>query len=180
MESYPLKWIESNVAVGYSPKSYTDLETLKLAGITAIVNLCQECYDLHEIEKDFGFHVHHLPVMDEGAPSLEELEQTLEWMTDQLSTGGKVLVHCRFGIGRTGTVITAYLLKTGLSTKQALKKLAPTPSRPMSRAQWDLLEDYADRLETVSRAEFDAVEHEKEPANIFFKKYMQMKSWFNK
>lgn len=177
MESYPLKWIEVNVAVGYAPKSYADLETLKLAGITAIVNLCQECYDLHDIENDFGFHVRHLPVTDEGAPSLEELEQTLEWMTDQLSTGGKVLVHCRFGIGRTGTVIMAYLLKTGLSTRQALKKLAPTPSRPTSRAQWDLLEDYADRLETVSRAEFGSVQPEKTSSNIFFNKYKQLKAW---
>ena len=104
MGSYPLKWIESNLAVGYAPKSNTDLEELKSAGITAIVNLCSECYDLHEIEKNFGFNTYYLPVLDEGAPTIHDLEQALDWMTAQMSTGGKVLVHCRFGIGRTGIV----------------------------------------------------------------------------
>jgi len=35
----------------------------------------------------------------------------------------KVLVHCRFGIGRSGTVIAAWLLKQGYPLDKALKLL---------------------------------------------------------
>ena len=40
-----LKWINSHMAVGQAPRSYDDLGGIREQGITAIVNLCTECYD---------------------------------------------------------------------------------------------------------------------------------------
>ena len=43
------------LAIGHAPMSYEDLESIKKQGINAIVNLCGEFCDLHEIEEKFGF-----------------------------------------------------------------------------------------------------------------------------
>jgi len=37
--SYQLTWVTSQLAVGYAPMSYDDLEVIKKEGIVAIVNL---------------------------------------------------------------------------------------------------------------------------------------------
>ena len=62
MAYYPLKWITNNLAVGYAPGSDNDILSLKQQGIQAIVNLCAECYDLHEIEQSAGFNVLTKPI----------------------------------------------------------------------------------------------------------------------
>ena len=51
---YPVRWITDQLAVGYAPRSHDHLEIIRSQGITAIVNLCAECYDLHHTEKDAG------------------------------------------------------------------------------------------------------------------------------
>lgn len=63
MEEYPLKWINDDLAVGYAPRLAGQLQPIHDAGINAIVNLCTECYDLHEVEKDSNFEVHYLPIV---------------------------------------------------------------------------------------------------------------------
>ena len=102
MGSYQLTWITENIAAGHAPMSPADLEEIRSQGIGAIVNLCGEYCDLHEIEETSGFEVCYLPIPDECAPDVAEMEKALAWLDDILSGGRKALVHCRFGIGRTG------------------------------------------------------------------------------
>ena len=146
MLEYPVRWITAELAVGYAPRSHDDLATIRSQGIGAIVNLCAECYDLYGIEKNAGFDVYHMPIPDEEAPALDDLERALAWVGDFINAGKKILVHCRFGIGRTGTFVAAYLMSKGYSLKTAILKMKHTPSAPMSRSQWDLLERYSEKM----------------------------------
>jgi hypothetical protein len=124
--------------------SYQELDFIKGQGIDSIVNLCGEFVDLHEIEEKYGFDVYYLPLADETAPDMEEMERCLEWIDEALFLGKKVLVHCHHGIGRTGTVITAYLLRRGLDIKpaSALLKMKETRANPANYAQWRLVRKY--------------------------------------
>jgi hypothetical protein len=142
MPEYQLQWITDHLAVGHAPLSYDQLEAIRRQGISAIVNLCAEFCDLHEIEGNYGFEVYYLPVHDNEAPLEPELEKALAWLDEAVYLGKKVLVHCRHGIGRTGTFVTAYLLRRGFGMKLAKRKLENTRACHSSFAQWWLLHKY--------------------------------------
>jgi len=142
MSEYPITWITESIAVGYAPMSYAELETIKAQGIDAIVNLCAEFSDLHEIEASSGFEVYYLPIWDEDIPKIEDMETALAWLDEAIYLGKKVLVHCRHGIGRTGTFITSYMIRRGLSLKAASKKLKSSSANPSNYGQWKLLKKY--------------------------------------
>ncbi|MEN8199101.1 MAG: dual specificity protein phosphatase family protein [Thermodesulfobacteriota bacterium] len=140
---YTLTWITKQLAVGQAPMSYEELDSIKEQGIGAIVNLCGEFSDLHEIEEKAGFEVYHLPVHDECAPELEHMERALHWFDEAIYLNKKILVHCRHGIGRTGTFVSAYLLRRGLGLKLAEKTLKTTRATPTNYQQWKLLRKYS-------------------------------------
>lgn len=142
MSGYLLTWITKNLAVGHAPMSYEELDSIKEQGIGAIVNLCGEFSDLHQIEKDAGFEVFWLPIPDETAPKMEAMEEGLEWLDEATYLGKKVLVHCKHGIGRTGTFVTAYLLRRGFGLKKAGKMLKTTRANPTNFSQWWLLRKF--------------------------------------
>ncbi len=140
---YPLTWLTSQLAVGHAPMSYDELDSIREQGVVAIVNLCGEFTDLHEIEEQAGFEVYFLPTPDECAPELDAMEDALSWLDEALYLKKKVLVHCRHGHGRTGTFISAYLLRRGLALKFTEKKLKGTRANPTNYSQWKLLKQYS-------------------------------------
>ncbi len=123
--------------------SYDELDSIKDQGIRAIVNLCGEFTDLHEIEEQAGFEVCYLPTPDECAPDLEKMKEALEWLDEALYLKKKVLIHCRHGHGRTGTFISAYFLRRGLALKFTEKRLKGTRANPTNYSQWKLLKKYS-------------------------------------
>jgi len=86
-----------------------------------------------------------MPLPDEEAPELKELERALEWLDEALYLGKKVLIHCRHGIGRTGTVLNAYLLRRGLGHKLAGRRLRKIRSKPANFDQWWAIRKYGRR-----------------------------------
>lgn len=142
MSKYQIRWITDQLAVGPAPLSEEDLDVLRNHGITSIINLCGEFCDLAEIERLSGFDVYYLAVDDDSVPAIEEMEQALEWLDEAIFLGKKILVHCRLGLGRTGTFINSYLLRRGFGLKMAQKRLKDIKSTPSSYYQWNLLRKY--------------------------------------
>lgn len=140
--AYPLTWVTEHLAVGGAPMSHVQLDSLRSQGVTAILNLCGEFCDLHEIETAAGFEVHYLPIPDECAPDMAALETALAWLDESVYLGKKVLIHCRHGIGRTGTVLNAYLLRRGLGHKGSARVLRPLRAKPANFDQWWTIRRY--------------------------------------
>ncbi len=146
---YRLTWITDHLAVGYAPTSYVELDAIKEHGIDAIINLCAEFCDLHEIEKKSGFEVYYLPIPDEQAPDLDEMEKALAWLDEALYLGKKTLIHCCHGIGRTGTFVSSYFLRRGMSLKLSSKTLKHSRATPTNYDQWKLLRQYGKKTGTL-------------------------------
>ncbi len=150
---YQPTWITSQIAAGYAPMSYQELDDIRDMDIVAIVNLCGEFSDLHEIEEKAGFEVYHLPVADESVPSMEAMEKALEWLDEAVYLQKKILIHCRHGHGRTGTLVSAYLVRRGLGLKKAEKILKNTRANPTNYSQWKLLRKFHKKEGVLALAE---------------------------
>jgi len=171
---YPLNWITSHLAVGHAPMSYAELDSLRDQGINAIVNLCGEYSDLHQIEEKAGFEVLFLPVEDEHAPEMAAMDEALAWLDEAVYLGKRVLVHCRHGIGRTGTFVTAYLLRRGFTMKQAARMLKPTRANPSNFPQWWLLRKFGKKEGRLTLREPQAANRTHDDLEPFFRRYERL------
>jgi protein-tyrosine phosphatase len=149
---YQLNWITDHLATGHAPMSYEDLDSIREQGIRAIVNLCGEFCDLHQVEEGSGFEVYYLPVVDECAPDLGAMEKALDWMDESIYLDKKVLVHCRLGHGRTGTFIAAYLLRRGFDFKLAEKTMKGRNAKPATYEQRSFLKKYGKQVGPLQTA----------------------------
>lgn len=170
-ESYPVTWLTEDLAVGYAPTSYAQFDAIRLQGIDAILNLCAEFSDLHELEQQAGFDVYYLPVWDEDVPEMDKMEAALAWIDETIYLGKKVLVHCRHGMGRTGTVAAAYLMRRGLSYKAATRKLKSTSASPANYSQWRLVKKYGKLSPALTIREPSLEAKNRVDLTVFFAEY---------
>jgi hypothetical protein len=86
-------------------------------GTQAVLNLCEH-KDLYEVDT-YCWH----PIPDAApAPSLDWLQEQVEFVQEQRVAGKTVYVHCAAGVSRGGMVVTAYLMAhNGWSRDQALE-----------------------------------------------------------
>jgi predicted protein tyrosine phosphatase len=76
------------------------------------------------LEADYNWL--HLPVIDFGAPDAHDKalwQETLEQLLDILNAGGRVLIHCKGGNGRSGMVLLKLQVMQGEGGKDALARL---------------------------------------------------------
>ena len=69
-----------------------------------------------------GVAVRHLPMVDQRACSVAEMDGVVQWIKGAMAVpDSRVMVHCVGGLGRAGTVAACYLRRArGLSTEAAL------------------------------------------------------------
>ena len=115
--------VEGKLAGSGLPMTEDEFEWLVDRGIKSIVTvrevaLPSDWFDGNDID------YMHLQVEDFGAPTIEELDQAVDFIDQQIANGRPAMVHCAAGKGRTGAVIAAYLVKKqNLTAKQAIIKL---------------------------------------------------------
>ena len=93
------------------------LKKLKALGVTAIVNMRMH-NDYSDAEHE-GIKYLHLPTVDNTPPPLDVLIKGADFIDTEIKNKGIVYVHCRQGLGRGPTMAMAYLIKTGLTFKDA-------------------------------------------------------------
>lgn len=105
-----------------------DLDRLRaLYKVDLLVSLIED----HELDKlgikDYpvqanrrGIAVYRSPVVDLNAPSLDQAAHLVGVCLSMASAGRTVVIHCRGGLGRAGTVGACVLVVLGRSAKEAI------------------------------------------------------------
>ena len=138
----------------------TPAERIKLllaAGISCFIDLtepgeCEPYESLLPVEIDYV----RKPIPDQQVPRaiahMYEIQMEIELA---LASGRGVYVHCRAGIGRTGTVVGCFLIEQGAAPGAALEQLnrlwkqcarsATWPLVPQTEAQADFIREWRPR-----------------------------------
>ncbi|HIE24986.1 MAG TPA: hypothetical protein EYP74_03190 [Anaerolineales bacterium] len=88
---------------------------------------------------------HRFSIDDFGTPTQKNMRAILDTIHNTLAQGNAPYVHCWAGMGRTGTVVGCYLVETGMSGTEALKKVdklcyyAPSPQ---TKRQKDFVQNW--------------------------------------
>jgi atypical dual specificity phosphatase len=96
-----------------------ELCNLVQVGITLILNLDELPHPPQTLSK-VGLRQEHVPISDFGAPSMEQIQHALTAISIELANGGAVAVHCRAGLGRTGTMLACVLVERGSPAQEAI------------------------------------------------------------
>ena len=110
----------------------------------------------HEMEYDislwnkYGVKYLHLPTRDFMAPEILEMYKGARWISKILSNGGRVLIHCVGGIGRSNTMVAAYLIYAhNYNTESAISKVRRVES-PVQVSYLKLFKELLDSLPNIS------------------------------
>ena len=107
-----------------------DLDAIKAWGAGVLITLVTpaelielKVERLGEAARARGLAWLHLPIPDVSTPSAEwerQWAQEREAVHDALDHGGRVVVHCKGGLGRAGTVAALILVERGLPPAEAI------------------------------------------------------------
>ena len=122
----------------WSRDLYLDLTRIRDWGASIVVSLIEphefsflDVEELPDVVVELGMKWRHGAIPDRHPPNQSFMQAwpTLkDELTDELSSGKNVFIHCMGGLGRTGVVAAMLLIEAGYSAQQAIA--AVRASRP--------------------------------------------------
>ena len=110
-----------------------DLQAIHDWGARALVSLIEEHeFDLLGVPelpakvRSLGIIWIHLPIVDLEVPDWrfeEKWEKSGTKLSSILGNGGRIVLHCRAGLGRTGTIAARLLVEFGITPREAIAKI---------------------------------------------------------
>jgi atypical dual specificity phosphatase len=132
---------------GFLGSTEEDLKFLQRIGIRLIVTLTES--PLPPLPAALGMHCLHFPVPDMGVPTLRSATWLCRLVLAVMKLDQAVLLHCKAGLGRTGTLLACCLVARGSSPEDAIRTL-----RAICRGyvQSEVQEDFVSQFAELNRS----------------------------
>jgi len=117
-----LWWVIPKKLAGVRKPEAQEIAELQTAGIGAIVSVFHDSSNLSLYEKE-NIPYLWLPIAIDDIPTEEQMQRFSKFVEEQNSIGYSIAVHCSTGRHRTGTILAAYLIQSGLSYEKAMQTL---------------------------------------------------------
>ena len=120
-----------------------DLKALQRVGVTKLITLLEKELDAEHM-KQFGIECLWLPINDMEAPTIEEATEWCKRVEGFIQNDEVTAYHCKAGMGRTGTMLTAQLIWEGMNALDALEHARKIEPRwVQSEVQAKFLEEFS-------------------------------------
>ena len=114
-----MTWITDHLAVGGRVRP-EDIKTLAQVGVTHVIDTRSEHRDDAQALANVQIELCYLPVADTRPFTIEQMMQGASWAHKHMEQGGRVLIHCEHGVGRSVLLTCAVLVYGGMSARDAL------------------------------------------------------------
>jgi atypical dual specificity phosphatase len=132
-------WLIPKKLAGMSRPPLSDLPRLFQAGMRGIVSVMDEPSGIEEY-RQAGFQALWLPITGGKPPTVEQIEQFVNFAEPLIAAEQPVVVHCTSGNRRTGTLLAAYLVAQGESPERAIALIKQArPTAELREAQTEFL-----------------------------------------
>jgi atypical dual specificity phosphatase len=142
------RWLKPN-QLGGTPRPgivgdlRDDLHGLRQLGVRVLISLEETQTIDFELLRASGFLPHHVATADMGVPSLGETFGLCCRVAAWNQAGDVVAIHCKAGLGRTGTMLACQLIFEGESPLRALERVRQiNPSWIQSERQVSFLTEF--------------------------------------
>src|SRR5262249_41700012 len=116
-------WIKRPLLAAMArPEAAGDLAWLREHGIQVLLSLSEDPPRRDGVN-DAGLMVFHVPIGDREARTQEQRARCISAIERAHAGKRGVAVHCTAGLGRTGTVLAAWLVTEGLSAANAVARV---------------------------------------------------------
>ncbi len=115
-----MNWVTEHLAVGGRVHP-ADIPALAHAGVTHVIDTRSEyCDDAEALAREH-IQLLYLPAPDTYPLTVEQLMNGSQWAAERMKDGGRVLIHCEHGVGRSVLLTCAVLVYGGMSAREALQ-----------------------------------------------------------
>jgi atypical dual specificity phosphatase len=146
-----LTWVQPGfLCFGEKPGRWRSIEDdiafLQTHRVAAIISLLEvePALDLYHTK---GFFARNIPVHDFQAPSQSQIVECMEILHQLNARGVPTYIHCYAGLGRSGTMAGAWLIRSGTAPVEAITKIRRArPGAIESDLQYNALLEFAASL----------------------------------